>query len=341
MANIEKSVWVVRADRGHGADFAVENKCAVIDFPEFEDMSKFGNREEMKDHLRRKIRDITERNIGGYAGQCYRFSREIRRGDLVIVPFVSARGVVAVGKIIGDYRYESKAEEEWLRHRLPVEWENASFPRRALPEVIRKGLFSQMTVSQISDKNAFHLLREAVAKGGESVDESDNADSEETQENLEDMADDRIARLIERNFHGYRMEDLIAAILKAKGFYCELSPKGGDGGVDIMVADGKGFGKTEFAVQVKSGKTPATVKMLEEFQSALETRFGAKTGLFVSWSGFAFSQQEVCMRFCKMRLWQSDEVLKFVKTHYHDLPAEIRRDLPLKQIWTVVESADE
>ena len=169
MTNTEKSVWIVRADHGHGANFAVENKCAAIDFPEFEDISKFGNCEEMKDHLRRKIRDITKSNISRYARQCYRFSHEIRRDDFVIVPFVLARGVVAVGNVVGDYRYESKAEEEWLRHRLPVEWENASFPRRALPEVIRKGLFSQNFVSHINDENAFHLLREVVAKDGESV----------------------------------------------------------------------------------------------------------------------------------------------------------------------------
>ena len=127
------------------------------------------------------------------------------------------------------------------------------------------------------------------------------------------------------------------ALLQAQGFTTRVSPPGRDGGVDIVAGKGPfGFDAPRVVVQVKSGDTSIDVKPVRELQGILQN-FSADHGLFVSWAGYLSGvESELSRRFFQIRLWDSSDVIDLVQQHYDDLPEEIRAELPLTRIWTLV-----
>ena len=57
--------------------------------------------------------------------------------------------------------------------------------------------------------------------------------------NLEELAADRIERLIEARFKGHELALLVEAILQAEGYTTYRSPEGADGGADILAGGGE------------------------------------------------------------------------------------------------------
>ena len=68
----------------------------------------------------------------------------------------------------------------------------------------------------------------------------------------------------------------------------------------------------------------------------------ADQGLLVSWGGFKSSvDREVPAQFFRVRLWDQETLVEQLLGHYDKLDAELRAELPLKQIWVVSVSDDE
>jgi len=64
---------------------------------------------------------------------------------------------------------------------------------------------------------------------------------------------------------------------------------------------------------------------------------GAEQGLLVSWGGFKSSiDHEVPRNFFKVRFWDQRTLLDQLFEHFDRLDEEIRAEIPLKRIWTVV-----
>jgi len=75
------------------------------------------------------------------------------------------------------------------------------------------------------------------------------ASEEEATLNLQEYIFDFISKYIIQKFKGHDMERLIEEILIAKGFTTYHSPKGADGGVDILASKGSlGFGGSKICV---------------------------------------------------------------------------------------------
>ena len=71
----------------------------------------------------------------------------------------------------------------------------------------------------------------------------------------------------------------------SQGYQTRVSPKGADGGVDILAGKGMfGFEAPRLAVQVKSLDAPIDIKVFNELQGSM-TNFGADLGLIVTWGG--------------------------------------------------------
>ena len=103
---------------------------------------------------------------------------------------------------------------------------------------------------------------------------------------MEELAADRIERLIEARFKGHGLTALVEAILRAEGYTTYRSPEGADGGADILAGGGElGFGRPQICVEVKSGSDPVDRPTVDKLIGAGQ-KFGAETCLFVSWGGF-------------------------------------------------------
>jgi restriction system protein len=67
---------------------------------------------------------------------------------------------------------------------------------------------------------------------------------------------------------------------------------------------------------------------------------GADQALLVAWGGVnKAAKQELRSQFFKVRVWSADEMLDALMRTYPVLDEDIRAELPLKQIWALVEEA--
>ncbi len=65
--------------------------------------------------------------------------------------------------------------------------------------------------------------------------------------------------------------------------------------------------------------------------------FGAEQGLLVSWGGFRRSVLSEARRaFFEIRLWDAGGLVEAILKHYEHFPEDIKADLPLKRIWSLV-----
>ena len=156
--------------------------------------------------------------------------------------------------------------------------------------------------------------------------------------NLEELAADRIERLIEARFKGHDLALLVEAILQAEGYTTYRSPEGADGGADILAGGGElGFGKPQICVEVKSGSDPVDRPTVDKLIGAGQ-KFSTETCLFVSWGGFRPNvQKDLARDFFRVRLWSRKELMEKLFARYEQLPEEVRIALPLKRVWMVAE----
>lgn len=70
-------------------------------------------------------------------------------------------------------------------------------------------------------------------------------------------------------------------------------------------------------------------------------RVNAKQALLVAWGGFTKDAiQESRNVFFSMRLWDQGALLNEISKHYEQFEDELKAELPLKKIWTLVEEQD-
>jgi restriction system protein len=201
-----------------------------------------------------------------------------------------------------------------------------------------------MTVCQITRDNAEEKVR-AILSGRQVPRPPDKVetgpgDSEAEPDlplDLERAAYDQVQQAIDRRFKGHELARLVDAILQAEGYVTERSSPGPDGGVDILAGKGPfGFDSPKICVQVKSGNQPLDVGALREL-NGVAPKFRADQGLLVSWGGFKQSLlKESKDSFFKVRLWTPDNLVDAILRNYDRLPNEIKAELPLKRIWTLV-----
>ena len=99
-----------------------------------------------------------------------------------------------------------------------------------------------------------------------------------------------------------------------------------------------GFNPPRICVQVKSGGTQTNVNTVRELEGVIKN-FGADYGLLVSWSGFTPPAKNEARKsvYFNVRLWDSEAFLNSLFEQYDQLPAALRAELPLKQIWILDE----
>jgi restriction system protein len=65
------------------------------------DISGCGTREGIRQELKVTYPDVSDKVIGNWTGQLWRFMEQISPGDLVVMPLKTRPGRVAVGRITG------------------------------------------------------------------------------------------------------------------------------------------------------------------------------------------------------------------------------------------------
>lgn len=337
------ALWMMRAGRfGEYEDRFLSTSRIYLTWGDaISDAARaFTSRADVVQMLRERWPNASDGRIRNHAGQIWAFLRTMRPDDLVVVPSKKTPEL-HFGVIRSDAQYDPGAEADY-RHYREVTWLR-DIPRAAMDKDILYSLGAIMTICEISRNDAEarirRMLQLPVAKTapGPAPSEAPGDVEAGTSIDYEQLARDEIAALIIRRFKGHGLERLVDGILRAQGYVTYHSPAGADRGVDILAGSGDlGFGSPKMCVQVKSEQAPVDHPTFSQLLGTMQA-VGADQGLLVAWGGFKSTvEREVPRHFFKVRLWDQKTLLDQLFHHYDRLDEEIRAEIPLKRIWTVV-----
>ena len=343
------ALWLVRAG-SHGefeSKFIDEKRIYLTWDSLAHDISKLSDRSKLIEILETIEPGAKPKRLINHASQIWPFAHAMQKGDWVVLPLKSQ--TIYVGEITGDYRFEKSGPNPFYHWRA-VEWIGEAIPRHRFGTDLLHSFGAFMTICSIKRNNAESRVKamkapgdwkEDPAKAGKAKKASPNAvpdDSGADDElNHEQAGLDRIQELIRARFAGHEFARLIEGILKAQGYTTYRSPKGPDGGIDILAGHGTlGFGAPQLCVEVKSEESEIDRSTVDKLLGAMG-KCNAPQGLFVSWGGFKSNvQKELAQSFFKLRLWSMRDVLDALFESYDRLDPDLKAELPLKRFWTVV-----
>lgn len=342
--------WVVRAGR-HGEDEGrnLQDGRATIGWREIGDLTSLKTREAIRQRVDETFPGDHPGRQAIFAGQLWAFRGTIREGDLILTPLKSQPGQIAFGRCNGPYAFDPAADPH-RRHYRPVTWQEETVPRSALQGDLLAMVNASLTVFSPSRNDATRRLR-VIEKTGvdpgpaqppNSSTEATPASSDDAQVTdpapapTLDAIKDQVRTFVMTRFREHELTRLVAAILEALGFVCDVSPAGPDGGVDILAGAGPlGFGAPTVVFEVKSEPGAVGSAVLRTLHSAV-TRYDADYGVLVAWGGVSKpAMAEFSHLRTKIRIWDSEELLDKLFQTYPQLPESIRAQLPLKQAWVL------
>ncbi len=337
------ALWLIRAGKhGEREQLAQEKNLAIIGWEKLGDLSNLKDRDMLRQKLEQTYPDAGNNRIRNHESQIWPLLSTIKNGDLVVLP-LKTRPSILIGEVTDEYQYRQDIAEAPL-HTRPVKWLK-ELPRSSFDQDLLYSFGAFMTVCQIqrndAEKRIKNLLTTSSFREKQSETKSEPIEEENLNTNdLTQLADDQIRNWIGRKFTGHELTRLVKYLLEAQGNKVFMSPPGPDGGIDLLAGKGDiGFEPPFIAVQVKSGNQQVGTPEINQLGGVI-SKVGATHGLLVSWSGFkGTATREIASHYFKIRFWDSSDVIRLVQEYYDRLPEEIRAEIPLRKIWTIV--ADE
>lgn len=347
--NREPKLYLARARAGEDEELSLENNLAIIDRRDIPSLEGAANFEAVAERVSDALPGANPRRRGNVTAQLWTFAGVMQKGDLVVLPR-RLTSQIAIGRVNGPYEFKEVNSE--LRHTRSVEWQQTDIPRTRFEQDLLYSFGAFMTVCNISRNDA--AKRVAAVLEGQSdpgpamptrMKTRESLATEEQAEAVPDlvqMAHDQIVARIQSRFSGHALTGLVEALLEAEGWVTESSPPGPDGGVDILAGRGSlGLDGPRLCVQVKSQQTPADVTVYRALKGTMQN-FSAEQGLLVCWGGFnRVVLQESKQGHFTVRLWDDRHLVDAIYRNYARLPAKIKTELPLKQVWMLVSEDEE
>ena len=350
MNTVNPKIFLARAGSGgEDENYALDHGVAIIGFTEYPSLAGAKDYDSILTLVRETRPDLKPRAAGNYAGQLWAFAVAMKEGDIVVLPR-KLTSQVALGRVKGPYRYE-RVGELW-RHSRAVEWLRPDVPRSVFGQDLLHSFGAFMTVCNITRNNAEERVAAVLSgkpdpgflttPGTPPEPEGVAGEDDVVMLDIGLAAHDQIVAHIQSRFREHALSHLVNAVLAADGWTTKLSPPGPDGGVDILAGRGPfGLDAPRLCVQVKSQNSPADVTVYRTLQGSMQS-FKAEQGLLVCWGGFNKPLlNEAKQGHFTVRLWDSRDLVEAIYRTYERLPAEIQAELPLKQVWMLVQEEPE
>jgi len=329
MKTTESNLWGIHAGKTGDADtLFLKRNCVALGWPKMGDLSVIkADREAFKVRVSAAFPDAKPGAIPNNAGQLFRFVHEMKPGDLVIYPSKRDR-LVHLGRIEGDYEYDSKTEAAYPNLRA-VKWLKAvprtHFSQGALYEI--GSAMSLFAVKNYADEYRAALEGKAAAPMPVAQDESVAAVAEDIEETTRDFVLKRLAQELK----GHPFAEFVAHLLNTMGYRTRVSPEGPDGGIDIVAhKDELGFEPPIVKVQVKSGEGSVG----DPAVSALYGKVGPQEfGLLVTLGTITPQAKNFAKSKSNLRLIDGDELVKLIFDHYEQFDARYKGILPLRRVF--------
>lgn len=271
--------------------------------------------------------DASKGAVATCAGMLYRFCHEVQIGDYVVYPSKSDR-MINIGEITGDYEYVPDAHEyvqqrnvKWLKH-IP----RTSFSQGALYEI--GSALSFFAVKNYADE-FLSALDKGFKKHAVADDEDDTVGA--TAEDIIESTKDFILKELSRNLKGYALEEFVADLLRAMGYRTNVSPQGGDRGIDITAY--KDELPPRILVQVKSQDSDIKETTIQSLKGAMRE---GDYSLFVTLLNYTKNAQKYLESTPIIRGINGTELVDLILKYYEDLDIKYKKMIPLKMVYIPV-----
>ncbi|ASF41327.1 restriction endonuclease [Halobacillus halophilus] len=324
-----KRWWMVRAgDNNELIPVWEEQGIASIGWPQLEDPKQFQSKSEMIDMADEVYEESKPKSRSSWVNQVWRFSRDIKKGDKVITYYKETREYM-VGTVAGDHYFDKSIGDSNYPNHIDVDWEEVTVERDLLSQAAKNSLGSVLTVFRVDEwGKEIERLVESPFLEPEDIDEDD----EEESEIIQDLVNKALVMVQDKvdNLDPWQMQELVGGLLQAMDYNVQVSPKGPDGGVDVLAfKDAFGFEKPIIKVQVKHRKSSASAP---EIQQLLGANPIDANSLFVSTGGFT-SHAEAVAKHNSVRLVDLEELVNLVVKWYEQMPNDVRALLPLQKMY--------
>jgi restriction system protein len=326
-------VWGIHMGRQVGTR-PVEGNYVAIDAHKLGDLRELPkDRETIKALVAKRMPDAKQGAIPVYAGISLRFAHEMKAGDLVVYPSKIDR-MVNIGRFTGEAEYVPD-DADGYPNRRKVQW-LGQFPRSDFSQEALYEIGSFITVFLVQQNRREFLAKIGMAPAIIPTEVEDVAVDDDTaalaaSQQAEETTTDFVLRRITSDLSGYEFEEFVAHLLECMGYTARVTPRSGDGGVDIIAhKDALGFEPPIIKVQCKR---IAAVTGEPDVNQLLGTLGEGEYGLFVSVSSFSRSAVLLGRNRSKLRLIDGEQLVELIFDHYDRLAPRYRSIIPLKQIY--------
>jgi restriction system protein len=329
------AVWGVHMGE-HVAARPIEQGYVAIGWHQMGDLSQYADRDALKHALAQRYPDKKAGSRPVDAGTLYRFTRDVREGDIVVYPSKHDR-MVNIGRFVGAYGHFPTDPDEYPNHRS-VKW-LGHFPRNDFSQSALNEIGSFISLFSIREhRNEFLakvgvVLPEVKAPSPEVVElpADDDTATVAVSKQAEITTGDFVVRQIMAKLSGYEFEEFVAHLLECMGYTARVTQRSGDGGVDVIAhRDKLGFEPPILKVQCKR-KTDQIPR--PEVDQLLGTLGEGEYGLFITLGSFSRQSVELERNRSKLRLIDGEQFVELVLEHYGQLAPRYRSIIPLKQIY--------
>lgn len=320
--------WMVRAgDDNELIPVWREKGIASIGWPQLGNPKNYDAKEKMVEKADDVFSDAKPKSRNSWVNQVWRFSNKIQKGDRILTYSKEKREYI-IGEVTEEHFFDNNIGDPNYPNTIKVKWDSRTVERDSLSQAAKNSLGSTLTVFRVDDWG------EEIEKA--LVDPSFVPDDLEDEENEDEIIEDLVGKakiMIEDKvdkLDPWQMQDLVGGLLEAMEYNVKVSPKGPDGGVDVLAyKDAFGFEKPIVKTQVKHRKNKASS---QEIQQLLGANPMDANCLFVSTGGFT-SQAEAVAKHNSVKLIDLEELVNLVVKWYEEMPSDKRGMLPLKKMY--------
>jgi restriction system protein len=330
MTDIDKNVWGIHTLN----DSLFLNKNVIaIGWEQMGDLTLLSSdRESFKTKYTEAYPDAKKGSVNTCSAMLYRFCNEMKIGDFVVYPSKIDR-MINIGEIIGGYVYDESQDSQLVHHRS-VKWLK-HIPRLMFSQGALYEVGSALTLFSV--KNYASEFLEVLAKGFKTKpDNSDDITVGVTADEIFENTRDYVLKEISRHLKGYDLENFVADLLRTMGYRTIVSPRGGDGGIDITAY--KDELPPRILVQVKSQDGDIKETTIQSLKGAMRE---GDYGLFVTLSNYTKNAQRYLDSVPIIRGINGYELVDLVLKHYNDLDEKYRELIPLKMVYIPAKPKEE
>jgi restriction system protein len=324
----ETTIWGIHAGKTGDADeLFLKHNCIAVGWAKMGDLSVLApDREAFKAKVAICFPEKKPGAIPNNAGQLFRFVHELKEGDLVAYPSKQDREI-HLGRVIGAYRYEPRTNPGYPNTRA-VQWIKAvprtRFSQGALYEIGSALSFFQ--VKNYADEFLTAIEGKVVASAVQQDETVGNV-----AEDVEETTRDYILKTLAQQLKGHALSHFVGHLLQRMGYHTRISPKGPDGGVDIIAhKDELGFEPPLVKVQVKSTEGSIGNPQVAELTGNVSEK---EFGLFVALGSFTAQAMNFAKGKPNLRLIDGEELVRLVLSHYDQFDSAYKSILPLRRVY--------